>query len=134
MNDPWAGYVPSKAARGPYAPASEATIARVNQIESLTTSIDKKLADHIAQVDQRLANTDVSMNASTSSEQQTQMNDFEHRILQLEQNMQQQHSQQMQHQSQVAQQFQQMQTRMDLQAQSFHSHLDSTHDGTVESD
>ena len=124
MNDPWAGYVPSKAARGPYAPASEATIARVNQIESLTTSIDKKLADHIAQVDQRLANTDVSMNASTSSEQQTQMNDFEHRILQLEQNMQQQHSQQMQHQSQVAQQFQQMQTRMDLQAQSFHSHLD----------
>ena len=124
INDPWASYVPSKFARTPIATNNEATMVRVAQVETLAASVDKKLADHMAQIDQRLSNADVQMGPPPGMDQQSTLDDFENRIQAIEQNLHQQQAQQVQHQHQVANQFQKMQTKMDQQTQSFHSHLD----------
>ena len=124
INDPWASYVPSKAARTPSAPSVDPTVVRVGQIESLAASVDRKLADHMAQVDHKLSNADVNMGPPPGMDQQTTNEGFEHRLQALEKSMHQQQAHQVQHQNQVAQQFQQMQAKIDTQTQSFHSHLD----------
>ena len=124
VNDPWASYVPSKAARTPSAPSVDPTLVRVGQIESLAASVDRKLADHMAQVDHKLSNADVPMGPPPGMDQQVTNEGFEHRLQALEKSMHQQQAQQAQHQSQVAHQFQQMQVKIDTQTQSFHSHLD----------
>ena len=118
VNDPWASWKPS--VKHPRI-GSNNDQASVVQVDSLSANFDRKLAETVAQIDEKLASRDVSMNDTSES----RLNQVESRLHQLEASMQQQHAAHQQHQTQVAQKFQQVEQQMEAQTLAYQSHLDT---------
>ena len=116
-HDPWASYQPTKAAKLTAHPDS---VAKSNQIEAITANVDRRLAETLAQVDLKLAASDVVMNDPGSE----QISALEDRLQKLETSLSHQQHAQQQHQQQVAVQFQQVQKQIDAQSSNFQTHLD----------
>lgn len=120
FNDPWASWTPSVKHPRVGSIGEHASVPSV-QVDSISANFDRKLAETVAQFDQKLATKDVSMSDSSES----RLNQVESRLNQLEASMQQQHSSQQQHQAQVAQKFQQIEQQMESQTQAYQHHLDT---------
>jgi len=119
-NDPWASWKPS----GKYprvGSGSESAHPPSTNLESITANFDRKLAETVAQIDQKIASRDVSMNDAPT----LRFDQFEDRLQQLETSMQHQQASYQQHQVQVAQKFQQVEQQMEAQTRAYQSHLDS---------
>ena len=119
-NDPWASWKPS----GKYprvGSGSESAHPPSTNLESITANFDRKLAETVAQIDQKIASRDVTMNDAPT----LRFDQFEDRLQQLETSMQHQQASYQQHQVQVAQKFQQVEQQMEAQTRAYQSHLDS---------
>ena len=115
-HDPWASYQPPKAAK--FGGTSEA--AKNTQIEAITANVDRRLAETLAQVDQRLAANDTVM----QEPDECKIAEFEERLQRMEVNLQQQQQSQQHYQQQVSVQFQQVQSQIESQSSNFQTHLD----------
>lgn len=116
-HDPWAYYHPPKAAKQSI--TSDAT-SKGQSLDAISACVDRKLADTMAKVDQKLAASDAVMTGADDRK----LAAFEDRLQQLETNLQMQHQSQQQHQQQVSMQFQQVQQQIESQSSSFQTHLD----------
>lgn len=115
--DPWASYQPIKNAKVSMPAESSVKPA---QIEAITANVDRRLAETLAQVDQKLAAGDTAMGESNDHK----IASLEERLQQLEVGFHQQQHMQQQHQQQVSVQFQQVQQQIENQSSSFQTHLD----------
>ena len=115
--DPWASYQPIKNAKVSMPAESSMKPA---QIEAITANFDRRLAETLAQVDQKLAAGDTAMGESNDHK----IASLEERLQQLEVGFHQQQHMQQQHQQQVSVQFQQVQQQIENQSSSFQTHLD----------
>ena len=119
INDPWASWNTGVKQHRPN--PTEISQLQTTQVETIPANFDRKLAETIAQVDQRIASCDVSMAGSSDS----RIEQVEARLQQLETSMTQQQISHQQHQVQVSQKFQQVEHQMEAQTKAYQQHLDS---------
>ena len=115
--DPWASYTPitKQAKTTPVAPTSHTP-----SLDFVNASVDRKVAAVMAQVDRKLADTDLHMVGPMDE----RVDSLETRLMTLEQAVQAQHSQQQQYQSQVSQQFTQMHRQIESQGTHLECYMD----------
>ena len=116
-SDPWASYTPitKQAKTTPVAPVSHTP-----SLDFVNASVDRKVAAVMAQVDRKLADTDLHMVGPMDE----RVDSLETRLMTLEQAVQAQHSQQQQYQSQVSQQFTQMHRQIESQGTHLECYMD----------
>lgn len=122
-NDPWASWKPSGKFHRVNA-GSDSVHPPPNNLESITANFDRKLAETVAQIDQKIASRDVS-DVSMGDVPDKRLDQVETRLQQLETSLQHQQISHQQHQTQVAQKFQQVEQQMEAQTRAYQSHLDS---------
>ena len=121
--DPWGGYAPiSKAPRV----NNVVDAANTKHLDSVTSTVDRKIAAALAQVDQKLSVA--TSNGSMTDGVEGRMDTMEARLSQMEQVVQNQQHQMQAHQTQVSSQLNTMKNQIDQQAQAFQHHLDSRMD------
>lgn len=123
IHDPWANYAPtSKMPRV----NNSADTSHAKHLESVSTTVDRKIAAALAQVDQKLSVA--SGDNGMTDEVGERVGSMEARLTQIEQVVQTQQHQMQAHQSHVNSQLSSMKSQIDQQAQVFQNHLDSRMD------
>lgn len=121
--DPWGGYAPiSKAPRV----SNAVDVANAKHLDSVTSTVDRKIAAALAQVDQKLSVA--TSNGGMTDGVEGRMDTMEARLSQMEQVVQNQQHQMQAHQTQVSSQLNTMKNQIGQQAQAFQHHLDSRMD------
>lgn len=119
-HDPWAHFTPTTKMPRVTPPLGESRPPSVN-VEAIQASVDKKVAETLAQFEQKVREPrDEPMDLAS----QSRLTELEHRMCAMESSLQHQQVQQQQHQSHVATQFNQLQQQVDAQGHSLQKHLD----------